>query len=71
MSSPVDVRVKTTFVVEFMAGVRTRRPPSCIMTASEPPMVVVSLKVEMGEPGAGGGLAEEEEAGAGGGAPLE
>lgn len=58
-----------------MAGVRTRRPDSCMMTASEPSIVVVSLKAESWGPtgagaGAGGGPADEG-AGAGAGAPLE
>ena len=73
MSSPVDVSVKATSSVEFVAGVSTKSPDSCIMTASDPSIVVVSLKVETGDPGAGAGAGAgpADEAGAGAGALLE
>jgi hypothetical protein len=40
--------VKLTPVVESAAGVRTREPDCCMITASVPPMLARSLKVETG-----------------------
>ena len=62
INSPFGVNVNDTPVVELVAGVRTRLPLSCMMTASCPLMVASNLKVEMGveEPvGTVGPLAEE------------
>jgi len=64
MSSPVEVSVKATFEMEFVAGVRTRSPDCCMMTASEPSIVVMSLNFKSGDPtgrgaGAGAGPADE------------
>lgn len=42
--------MNATPVVESVAGVRTREPDCCMMTASVPPMLARSLKVETGEP---------------------
>lgn len=77
MSSPSELITKATSEVEFVAGVRTRKPDSCMMTVSEPSIVVVSLKAESwGPAGAGagagtGGEPADEGVGAGAGALLE
>lgn len=42
--------MKATPVEELVAGVRTREPDCCMITASVPPTVVRSLKVETGAP---------------------
>ena len=45
--------MNATPVVELVAGVRTREPDCCMITASVPPMLARSLKVETGEPVSG------------------
>lgn len=50
MSSPDARSVKPTPVEEFVAGVRTMYPPSCMRTTSFPPNVERSLKLAEGAP---------------------
>ena len=56
--SPFERSMKLTAVVELSAGVRTSEPDCCMITAPEPSMVVVSLKVETGSPELGPVLGE-------------
>lgn len=55
-SSPFEVSVNATSMVELLFGIRINTPPCCEMTTSLPPMVEMSLKVDNSVPGVGSGF---------------
>jgi hypothetical protein len=55
-SSPVEVSMNETPMVELLLGIRINTPPCCEMTTSLPPMVEMSLKIDTGVPGVGSEL---------------